>query len=150
MAKSLNSKMKSKAWDEFSRFIRIRGCLKATGLAFVGVCITCERKFHIRYLQAGHCFPGRRNAVLLDERLVNPQCRYCNEYKHGEREKYEAAMIKKYGKVKFEKMKIESKKIIHDCDMDFESLAKKYTKKTNELLREHGYKTYSELLKEGN
>lgn len=71
MAKKLQNKAKADAWSEFSRFIRVRDCLETTGLAFVGVCITCGRRFHIRYLQAGHCLPGRSNAKLFDEKLVH-------------------------------------------------------------------------------
>ncbi len=144
--KSLQSKAKSEAWDEFSRFIRIRDCLKTTGFAFLGICITCERRFHIRYLQAGHFLPGRSNAILFDEIGTNAQCRYCNEYKHGERKKYEAVMVERHGQEYVDKMKISRKKVVKD--MDFEAIKKSYKKTYKAIMREFGFKTYGELLRE--
>lgn len=147
MAKKLANKDKAKAWDEFSRYVRVRDCLKTTGLPFVGMCITCPRRFHIRYLQAGHFIAGRRNGILFSEDGTNAQCRYCNEYKHGERKKYEKIMIQKFGKKRVEQMKIEAKKIIHNDEMDFAVLTEEYKDKYKKLMREHGFKTWSELLK---
>lgn len=147
MTKKLQNKAKADAWSEFSRFIRVRDCLETTGLAFVGGCITCSRRFHIRYLQAGHCLPGRSNAKLFDEKLVHAQCRYCNEVKHGERKKYEYEMIKRYGRECFEQMKINAKKVIKY--MDYEQITKTYKDKYVALMRENGFQTWSELLREG-
>ena len=150
MAKKIANKEKKVAWDAFSRFIRVRDCLDTTGLAFVGRCITCNRKFHIRALQAGHCLPGRTNSKLFDERLVHAQCRYFNEYKHGEKTKYEAAMIKRYGQAEFEQMKTEARKIVPDNGMDFIALKTLYENKYRELMKSRGFKTYGELLQQNN
>lgn len=151
MAKTIKNLDKKKAWDNFSRFIRTRDCLAATGIPFVGHCITCGygRRFHIRYLQAGHCLPGRSNTKLFDERLVHAQCKHCNEYRDGRIQKYEKLMITKYGAEEFEQMKIASRNIIQDKDMDFKEIAKTYKEKYEKLLREHGYKTWGELLRQG-
>lgn len=146
MAKKIQNKDKKKAWDEFSRFVRIRDCLATTGLPFVGVCVTCGRRFHLRYLQAGHCLPGRTNAKLFDPKLTHAQCKWCNEFKHGEREKYEAAMIKKWGKEIFDDLVVETNKVIHNDDMDFPVLRKEYREKYESMMRKYGFRTYSELL----
>lgn len=144
MAKKLQNKAKADAWSEFSRFIRVRDCLETTGLAFVGRCITCDRRFHIRYLQAGHCLPGRSNAKLFDDKLVHAQCRYCNEFNHGERKKYEIKMVEKYGLDEFEQMRIDARKTIPY--MDCEQIAKTYKDKYVKLMKSHGFKTWAELL----
>jgi len=146
MAKKLANKEKAKAWDKFSRFIRIRDCLQTTGLPFVGICVTCGRRFHIRNLQSGHCIPGRSNAKLFDENLTNIQCSYCNEYKHGQRKKYEAVMKKWYGDKEFEQMKIEARKVIQDKDMDFPAIAAKNKEKYEKIMHDYGYHTWQELL----
>lgn len=145
MAKKLQNKAKKEAWDEFSRFIRIRDCLKTTGFAFLGVCITCERRFHIRYLQSGHFIGGRSNAILFDEIGTNAQCKYCNEYKHGEKKKYEAVMVERHGQEYVDEMKANAKKIIKG--MDYEEIKLRYQQKYVSLMRAHGYKTYGELLR---
>jgi len=149
MAKKIKNPEKKKAWDEFSRYVRMRDCLKTTGLPFVGICITCWRRFHISYLQAGHFIAGRRNAILFDERGTNAQCKWCNETKHGEPKKYKVVMIERYGKKKVDQMIIDAKKVIQDKDMDFGQITKTYRMKYEALLRKHGFKTYGELLKMG-
>lgn len=146
MAKKIQNATKKKAWDEFSRWVRVHDCLESTGLPFVGVCITCDRRFHIRYLQAGHCLPGRTNAKLFNEKLVHAQCKWCNEFKHGEKDKYEKKMIGRYGEKEFEQMKIKAKQIIHNSEMDFEKLAEDYKSKYKDLIRPHGYATWPQLM----
>ena len=144
MTKKFQNPEKAKAWAKFSRYIRIRDCLKTTKFAFVGVCVTCDRQFHILYLQAGHCLPGRSNAKLFDEKLVNAQCRYCNEVKNGDIKKYKRRMIDRYGRNEFEQMEIDARKVIPY--MDYEKINKTYHDKYTKILHKHGFKTWSELL----
>jgi len=122
---------KSKAWAAFSRYIRTRDCLNTTGLAFVGICVTCDRRFHIRALQAGHCLPGRSNAKLFDEELVHAQCVFCNMHRHGESKKYRAKMAAKYGVERFEQMIADRKKAVKY--LDYEAIEVKYKAKLKEL-----------------
>jgi hypothetical protein len=76
--KSDRSKAKQDAWNAFSIYIRTRDCLRFTGDPAQGKCITCNKPFEFKQLQAGHFINGRGNAVLFDERLVYSQCGYCN------------------------------------------------------------------------
>lgn len=57
-------------------------------------------------------------------------------------------MVEKYGVKKFEQMKINAKKIIKY--MDYEQIAKTYKDKYVALMKSHGFKTWAELLKQGN
>jgi len=147
MDKKIQGADKKKAWAEFSRFVRVRDCLLTTGMPFSGRCITCERQFHISYLQAGHCIPGRTNAKLFDKELVFAQCAYCNIIKHGEKKKYEAKMIERYGEKGFEEKIIAAKQIIPN--MDFKAITEEYKLKYKKLMEKYGYKTYRELLQMG-
>jgi len=146
MAKKLQGP-KSKAWDEFARWIRVKGCIESTGIPFVGVCITCGKRFHISFLDAGHLIPGRRNAVLLHEEAVNPQCRICNQGKHGCNKKYRAIMEAKYGCKQVDQWYIDSKKLIHDRDMDFEGKRAMYHARTRALLLVHGYSDFDDMMR---
>ncbi len=65
-------------WQKFSRYIRIRDCLLATGKPNHGKCVTCGREYPITRLQAGHFIPGRHDAVLFDFDGVHTQCYRCN------------------------------------------------------------------------
>ena len=49
----------------------------------MGRCITCNRLYPFKQLQAGHFVPGRGNAVLWDDRGVHAQCYGCNIGKKG-------------------------------------------------------------------
>ena len=137
---------KAKAWESFSRWVKVRDCLATTGVPFVGVCITCNCRFHIRVLQAGHCFPGRKNGRLFQKELVHAQCRMCNEGGHGKPKEYREAMDAQYTKVKVDAWEIEGGKVIHDRDMDFEGIEAKYKEKTNALLKGL-YGSYDDMLK---
>ena len=148
MAKSKDDKKaKAAAWESFSRWKRIKDCLEATGLPFVGICITCKpprNKYHITYLQAGHCFGGRSNARLIDEDYVFSQCLYCNKIMLGRPKRFREKMVEKYGEAAVALHEIESKKIVKY--VDWKAVKEKYDEKYKVLMREHGYKTWSELL----
>ena len=148
MAKKISNPAKKKAWDSFSRWVRVRDCIATSGLPFCGKCVTCEKSYHISYLDAGHCFAGRSNAGLFHKQLVNAQCRICNQTFHGKATKYRKIMEAKYGKAKVAKWKVECDKVKHNRDMDFNGLRKKYRELTNELLRPFGYNNYEEMIRD--
>lgn len=68
------TKLKKTAWQEFSKWIRLRDCVKTTGDTESGVCITCGKLIPFKQSQAGHFIAGRTNAVLFDEDIVHLQC----------------------------------------------------------------------------
>lgn len=77
------TKLRNIAWVKFSRYIRVRDCLKTTGNPDVGKCYTCGEEHEINKLQAGHMVDGRSYDVLFDENFVNAQCYRCNMPKSG-------------------------------------------------------------------
>lgn len=145
MAKKVTGS-KSTAWDAFSRWIRVSGCILSTGYPFVGNCITCRKRYHIRYLEAGHCFGGRHNNILFHEELTNQQCRRCNEILHGRYKKYRKIMEEQYGVGQVEQWDVERKKPVHNRDMDYGAIAKNYKNRTNELLKPFGYHSFEDML----
>ena len=86
-------KLKEKAWDLFSVFIRTKYA-DQDGLV---ECVTCGKSSHWKQLQAGHFVDGRNNSVLFNERLVHPQCKRCNVFLKGNKVKYVLFMKKTYG-----------------------------------------------------
>ncbi len=89
--------LKKKAWIVFSKYIRTRDCLKTTGCASFGLCITCQKRYHIKLLQAGHFIPGRHNANLFSEWGCHAQCYTCNIVLKGNTLEYRRQIIKLYG-----------------------------------------------------
>lgn len=91
---------KSKAWDAFSKYIRLRDAILTTGTKTHALCVSCgayKPIGGIGCLQAGHLVPGRTNALLIDERFVNSQCDHCNRGLKGNWVPYRRAMVAKYG-----------------------------------------------------
>lgn len=138
MAKSKDAKYwKKKAEKMLSLYIRTKECLETTGLPFVGVCFTCERRFHIKVLDAGHFVSGRRNAVLFEENGVHIQCSlWCNQIKHGNPKIYKKKMIARYGEEEVERLEQLKHKVIQDKDMNFEEIYNKYKEKVAELQKD--------------
>lgn len=89
--------IRAKLWPVFSRYIRMRDCLEATGTITGGVCCTCGRSYPIGKLQAGHFIPGRADSILFEPTCVHNQCYRCNMLRQGEWVKYFRYMQKKYG-----------------------------------------------------
>jgi len=128
---------KEAAWKAFSIYIRTRDCLRFTGWADEGVCVTCWKTFPFKKLQAGHFISGRGNAVLFDERIVYTQCVQCNGNppfgKGGNYVEYFRFMLDEWGLEKideFRALKGESKPYkVHD----FERLEEEFKQKTKDL-----------------
>jgi len=69
---------KEHLWKVFSKYIRLRDCIKTTKTTTEGRCVTCGKIFPISKLQAGHFIPGRMDSILFDEDCVHTQCYRCN------------------------------------------------------------------------
>lgn len=118
---------KSKAWDALSKLVRLEGCLRTTGLRYVGDCVTCGKRYHFRYLQAGHCFSGRRNSVLLVKKFIDIQCNYCNMILHGKPKVFREVMNKRFGKDFVERWRLKlKKKTIPDVNINWAARKERY------------------------
>lgn len=89
--------LKKKCWIIFSKYIRMRDCLKTTGCTSFGLCVTCKKRYHLKLLQAGHFIAGRHNANLFSEKGVHAQCYTCNLVLKGNTLEYRRQIIKLYG-----------------------------------------------------
>ena len=93
------SKVRKKAWEVFSLYIRQRDTNN------IGThCFTCGICKPIGNMQAGHFQPGRFPVYLFDERQVHAQCYRCNINLKGNWPRYYERMVKEYGKKEVEKM----------------------------------------------
>ena len=87
------SKLKEKAWKQFSLYIRLRHAIDG-----MSMCVTCKTVKNYKELQAGHWIPGRHPSVLFNERNCHPQCYHCNVGLKGNPIAYHHYMENKYGK----------------------------------------------------
>ena len=88
-------KLKKECWDLFSRYIRMRDCLRTTGTLEHGKCISCGDLKPINQCDAGHFINRWYGSTFFDERNVHLQCKRCNNM--GETLKYRRAIIRLYG-----------------------------------------------------
>ena len=135
--KSPYKKAKDKAWDNFSKYIRLRDAFATTGTAERCKCITCGNiypTFGIGCIQAGHFVSGRNNSILLDERFVNGQCHICNRWKRGEFVKYEKVMLKWWGEEAVKEVKDRSLLVVKISTVEWEEKAMEYEQKYKDLL----------------
>jgi hypothetical protein len=127
--------LKLNAWVAFSKYIRLRDCLKTTGTLTNGKCITCGKLLNIGFSDAGHFVSRRYNSVLFDEQNVHLQCRYCNRYLNGNLLEYRRQLIKLYGEgtdVALEDKATEIKKF---SEIDLTNIKNCYILKAKELMK---------------
>ncbi len=93
-----------KAKETFSRYVRIRDCVKTTGNSYYGQCITCGKVCAYEELHCGHFISGRGNSLFFDENNSNAQCAICNTSLDGNPEIYRMKMIRKHGIKEVERM----------------------------------------------
>jgi len=91
------SSAKKTAWKWFSKYIRLRDCLKTTGSPDYCKCITCGRVVPYEDIDAGHAIPGRTDGILFDESIVFGQCRLCNQGGDGEKQAFKRVLVEEHG-----------------------------------------------------
>lgn len=136
--KTARQKAKEAAWDSFSKYIRTRDCIRFSGDPTWGKCVTCNRPYEFKQLQAGHFIQGRGNAVLFDERLVYSQCGGCNMNppygKGGNHVEYFRFMLDEWGLTMID----EFRALKHDTKIykihDFIALEQEFKDRTEALL----------------
>lgn len=92
-------------WPVFSSYIRLRD----SDSSGTGRCITCGRFVHWRRADAGHGVPRQYQATKYNELNVHLQCKPCNGFQGGARERYKEEMDKRYGAGTWDKMMVASR-----------------------------------------
>lgn len=125
--------LKKTAWDTFSRYIRLRDCLKTTGSTVEGRCYTCSRVYPFRELQAGHLVGGRHNAGLFSEKGVHAQCFNCNITLRGNTLEYRRRIVAEYGGGADIELENEAKQTKKFTVEELQALTIYYTQKITEV-----------------
>jgi hypothetical protein len=139
--KTDRQKAKTKAWDAFSLYIRTRDCLRFRSSLTDGVCVTCNRDYPLKQLQAGHFISGRGNAVLFDERIVYSQCIGCNGNppygKGGNYVEYFVFMEKEWGREMIDEFRALKHQTKIYKTFDFVALEQEFKDKRQALVDKH-------------
>lgn len=98
--------LRNRAWQLLSQIIR-RSSANLHGQA---VCYTCGRVAPWQELDCGHAIPGRRNRVLLEEKILRVQCKRCNIFLSGNYSRFIPKLIREIGLEEYERIEEESRK----------------------------------------
>lgn len=126
---------KEDAWNAFSKFIRLRDCYRTTGTSAWALCISCNKRYHFKTLQAGHFIPGRNQANLFYERGCHAQCYNCNCTLKGNTLKYMDALIKLYNKNIIEELRENERLTVQYKTHDYIYITHLYKHKYKELIK---------------
>ena len=134
MGWSAKMKMREKAWNNFSKYIRIRDAIETTGTITHARCITCGTVLPITEMDAGHAIQGRNNAILFLEEICHAQCQTCNRFSGGKKQEYKSILIEVYGSEKWQEWESMKYLRVKFTDADYEQIAKEYQEKTKAFL----------------
>jgi hypothetical protein len=143
---------KKKAWDEFSKYIRIRDALRTTNTVDKCVCCSCGKIYPAwgkGCLQAGHLVPGRGNGVLFVPLGCHGQCYNCNVRLKGNWPGYYDFMLKKYGQGAVDHLLDLSRKPVKLLPVELEAMRDSFKsayesmKKNRELNAGETYEDYA-------
>lgn len=129
MKKITLTKAKSKAWKQFSLWVRLKDA-DSEGYA---KCVTCGAKKHYKELQGGHFIPGRNNAVLFSEEGVHPQDYHCNVGLNGNWPAYHEYMKKMYGLEVIDELIKKSHEVVKYTVQDYLSIEEDYKNRVKDL-----------------
>ena len=122
------SKLKSKVWKEFSRYIRVRDSVN--GYCY---CYTCNNPHPIGESDAGHYFHGNTKPTYFDERNVHAQCTSCNRNRSGNLAPYAVHLEKDYGFGIIQELEIKSKGKVYNR-AELENLLITYKQKVKDII----------------
>ncbi len=132
---------KARAWDEFSKYVRLRDAFATTGTKEWLSCCSCDKTypaFGKGCAQAGHFIPGRSHALLFREKGVHGQCYNCNHTLKGNWVNYEEFMLSKYGRKVVEVEKAAKHSNLKYVATELEDIYNKYKAKYSQLSTQIG------------
>jgi hypothetical protein len=123
--KPTRSKLVKKLDTVFSQYIRLSNADK-NGYC---TCVTCNKAFHWKAIQAGHFMSRKHYSIRWDERNVKPQCVSCNVYRAGEQYKYSIYL----GKELANDLYLQSKELVKFTNYELEDMINDYSEKLKKL-----------------
>ena len=123
--KPTRSKLVKKLDIVFSQYIRLSN---ADNNGYC-TCVTCNKTFHWKEIQAGHFMSRKHYSIRWDERNVKPQCVACNVYRAGEQYKYSIFLGKELSNVLY----LQSKEIVKFTNYELEDMINDYSERLKKI-----------------
>ena len=99
-------------------------------------CVTCNRKYPINKIQAGHFMSRKHYSTRWDEDNVFPQCYGCNVMQQGQQYLFSKFIDNKYGEGYSDVLLFKSREITKFADFELEEMIKDYTNRLKILEKE--------------
>jgi len=119
--KPTRSKLVKKLDTVFSQWVRLSNADNNKNC----ICVTCNKTFFWKEIQAGHFISRKHYSTRWDERNVLPQCAGCNIFRAGEQYKYSLYLGNKLSK----KLLEESRKLVKFTNVELEEMIQKYSQR---------------------
>ena len=123
--KPTRSKLVKKLDTVFSQYIRLSN---ADNNGYC-TCVTCNKTFHWKEIQAGHFMSRKHYSTRWDENNVHPQCVACNVYRAGEQYKYSVFL----GQYQAEELYLKSQELVKYTNVELEEMIEDYTERLKEI-----------------
>lgn len=123
--KPTRSKLVKKLDTVFSQYIR-RSNADNNGYC---TCVTCNKTFHWKEIQAGHFMSRKFYSVRWSEENVKPQCVACNVYRAGEQYKYSIFLGTELANALY----LQSKELVKFTNYELEDMINDYSNKLKKL-----------------
>lgn len=121
-----------KLWKVFSEFIRLRD---SDGNGYCR-CFTCGLVRYWRDLDCGHGIGRQHLSVKYNEKNNHAQCKKCNGFEGGMREKYKENVDKKYGKGTWDLLEVAGRKPSNISAFDIKILTGYYQKEVEKMKKQ--------------
>lgn len=123
------SQADKKLWPVFSEFIRLRDA-DENGMCS---CFTCGLMRHWKQMDCGHGLGRQHKSTKYHEKNNHAQCKRCNGFEGGMRERYKENVDKKYGKGTWDLLEMMSRKPSKWGVFEIEQLIIYYRKEVQKL-----------------
>lgn len=124
--KPTRSKLIKKLDVVFSQYIRLSNA-DNRGMC---TCVTCNKQFHWKNIQAGHFMSRKHYSTRWNENNVKPQCVGCNMFKSGEQYKYSLFLGNKLSNDLY----LKSKELVKFTSQDIQDMIDNYNSKLKLLI----------------
>lgn len=96
-------------------------------------CVTCNRKYPINKIQAGHFMSRKHYSTRWDEDNVFPQCYGCNVMQQGQQYLFSKFIDEKFGEGYSDVLLFKSRETVKFADYELEEMIEDYTKRLKDL-----------------
>lgn len=120
-----------RAWWWFSKYIRLRDCLRTTRNPEIFKCCSCWSLTHFSKWDAGHFISRSYKSTKFDERNVYAQCQKCNRFQQGNWDKMYEHIQKLHGQEVIDELLLKKNELTRY--IDYSKLSDYYRELFNSL-----------------